>query len=84
MLDFDAVGNCFSKVTTLEAMVVQDVIPLIINDNFKDPNVQKSNLTSMQDDTKNYHYPALVGEPLELELNLTFLLEYVTELIICL
>ena len=35
----------------------------------------------MQDATENCHYPELVGEPLRQELNFTFLLEHVTELI---
>ena len=39
-------------------------------------------LTSMQDATENYHYPELVGEPLWLELNYTYPLEHVTELIV--
>ena len=36
----------------------------------------------MQDVTENCHYQKLVGEPLRLELNFTFLLEHVTELIV--
>ena len=36
----------------------------------------------MQDATENCHYPELVGEPLSLELNLTFPLEHVTKLIV--
>ena len=39
-------------------------------------------LTSMQDATENCHYPELVGEPLRLELNFSFPLEHVTELIV--
>ena len=39
-------------------------------------------LTSMQDATENCHYPALVGEPLRLELKFTNPLEHVTELIV--
>ena len=39
-------------------------------------------LTSMQDATENCHYPELIGEPLRLELNITFQLEHVTELIV--
>ena len=38
-------------------------------------------LTSMQDATENCHYAELIGEPLRLELNFTFPLEHVTELI---
>ena len=36
----------------------------------------------MQDSTENFHYPVIVGEPLRLELNFTFPLEHVTELIV--
>ena len=32
--------------------------------------------------TEIYHDPEVVGEPLKLELNITFLLEHVTELIV--
>ena len=39
-------------------------------------------LTLMQDATENCHYPELVGEPLRLELNFTFPLGHVTELIL--
>ena len=36
----------------------------------------------MQDATENCPYPGLVGEPLRLELNFTFALGHVTELIV--
>ena len=36
----------------------------------------------MQDATKNCHYPELVGGPLRLDLNQTFPLEHVAELIV--
>ena len=36
----------------------------------------------MQDATENCHYSELVGEPLRLELNFTFPVEHVTELIV--
>ena len=39
-------------------------------------------LTSMQDATEHCSYPELVGEPVRLELNFTFPLEYVSELIV--
>ena len=39
-------------------------------------------LTAMQVAPKNCHYPELVGEPLRLELNFTFPLDHVNELII--
>ena len=41
-----------------------------------------SDLTSMHWATENFHYPELVEEPLRLELNFTFLLQHVTELIV--
>ena len=61
-------------------MNFQDDIPSIPFDNFKDHHVVVFDLTSMQDDTENFHYPELVGEPLRLELKFTFPLEHVTEL----
>ena len=39
-------------------------------------------LISMQDDIQKCHYPEIVVEPLRLELNFTFLLEYVSELVV--
>ena len=66
----------------MKTMNFQDDIPSIPIDNFKDHYVVVSDLTSMQVATENCHYPELVGEPLRLELNFTFLLEHVTELIV--
>ena len=63
-------------------MNFQDDIPSIPLDNFKDHYVLVFDMTSMQDATENFHYSELVGERLGLELNLTFLLEHVTELIV--
>ena len=37
---------------------------------------------SMQDATEICHYPKLVGEPLSLELNFTYPVEHVIELIV--
>ena len=51
-------------------------------DNFKNHYLLVIEMTSMQDATENYHYPELAGEPLRLELNFTFLLEQVSELIV--
>ena len=82
IVHFDAVDNCRLYVTTMKAMNFQDVIPSIPFDNFKDHFVLVFDLTSMQDATENCHYPELVGEPLRLELNFTFPLEHVTELIV--
>ena len=66
----------------MKATNFQDDIPSIPIDNFKDHYVLVIDLTSMQDGTEICHYPELVGEPLRLELNFTFPLEHVTELIV--
>ena len=59
-----------------------DDIPSIRIDKFKGHYVLVFDLTSMQDATENCQYPELVGEPLRLELNFTFPLEHVTDLIV--
>ena len=82
IVDLDAADNCRFYVTTMKAMNFQDDIPSIPIDNFKDHYVLVFDLTSMQDAIKNCHYPGLVGEPLRLELNFSFPLEHVTELIV--
>ena len=82
IVDFDAADKCRLYVTTMKAMIFQDDIPSIPIDNFKDPYVLVFDLTSMQDATENCHYPELVAERLRLELNFTFPLEDVTELIV--
>ena len=82
IVDFDAADICRLYVTTMKAMNFQDDIPSIPIDNFKDHYVPVFDLTSMQDATENCYYPELVGEPLRLELNFTFPLEHVTELIV--
>ena len=73
IVDFDAADNCRLYVTTMKAMNFQDDIPSIPIDNFKDHYVLVYDLTSLQDATENCYYPELVGEPLRLELNFTFL-----------
>ena len=80
LVDFYAADNCHLYVTTMKTMTSQDDIPSISNDSFKDHYVLVFDVTSMQDDTGNRHYPELVGEPLRLELNFTYPLEHVTEL----
>ena len=82
IVDFDAADNCRLYVSTMKAMNFQDDIPSIPIDNFKIHYVLVFDLTSMQDATENCHYPELVGETLRLELNFTFPLERVTELIV--
>ena len=81
-VDFDAVDNCCLYVTTMKAMNFQDDIPSVPIDNCRHHYVLGFDLTSMQDATENCHYPELVGEPLRLELNFTFPLEHVNELIV--
>ena len=82
IVDFDAADNCRLYVTTIKSMNFQDDIPSIAIDNFKYHYVLVFDLTSMQDATENFSYPELIGEPLRLELNFTFPLEHVTELIV--
>ena len=82
IVDFDAADNCRLYVTTMKAMNFQDDIPSIPIDNFKDHYVLIFDLTSMEDATENCHYSELAGEPVRLELNFTFPLEHVTELIV--
>ena len=82
IVDFDAADNCRLYVTTMKAINFQDDIPSIPTDNFKNHYVLVFDLTSMQDATENCHYPELVVEPLRLELNFTFPLEHVAELIV--
>ena len=82
IVDFDAADNCRLYVTTMKAMNFQDDVPSIPIDNFKNHYVLFFDLTSMQDVTENCHYQELVGEPLRLELNFTFPLEHITELIL--
>ena len=82
IVDFDAADNCHLYVTTMKARNFQDDIPSIPIDIFKDHYVLVFDLTSMQGATENCHYPEVVGKPLRLELNFTFPLEHVTELIV--
>ena len=82
IVDFDASDNCRLYVTTMKAMNFQDDIPSIPIDNFKDHYVLVFDFTSMQDATEKCQNPELVGDPLRLELNFSYLLEHVTELIL--
>ena len=82
IIDFDAANKSRLFVTTMKALNFQVDIPSIPIDNFKNHYVLVFVLTSMQDATENCHYPKLVGEPLRLELNFTFPLEHVFELIV--
>ena len=82
IVDFDAADNCRLYITTMKAMNFQEDIPPIPIDKFKDHYVLVFDLTSMKDATEYCHYPELAGELLRLELNFTFPLEHVTELIV--
>ena len=66
----------------MKTMNFQDDIPSIPIDTFKDHYVLVFKLSSMQDATENCLHPELAGEPLRLQLNITFPLEHVTELIV--
>ena len=66
----------------MKTMNIQDDIPSITIDDFKDHYVLVFDLTSEQDATEKCHYPELVGKPLRRELNFTNPLENVTELIV--
>ena len=63
-----------------KAKTFRGVIPSIQVDNFEDHYVLVFDLVSMQDATQICRIPELVVEPLRLELNFIFPLEYVTEL----
>ena len=82
LVEVDAADNCRLQVTTMKAMNIQDDIPSIPIDNFKDHYVLVFDLTSIQDATQNCHHSEIVREPLWLELNFTFPLKDVTELIV--
>ena len=66
----------------MKAMNFQDDITSIAIGNLKGCYVLVFDLTSTQDATENRYYPELVGEPVRLELNFTFPVEHVTEIIV--
>ena len=82
IVGFDAPDDCRLYVTTMKAMNSEDYIPSIPIDNFKNHYELVFDLTSMQGATEKFHYPGLVGEPLRPELNSTFPVEHVSELIL--
>ena len=82
MVDFDAADNCRFYVRTMKAMIFPDDISSIPIDIFKDHYLLLFDIISIQDANDVFHYPEPVGEPLRLELNFTFPLEHVTELIV--
>ena len=70
---FDAADDCRLHITTMKARNFRNDITSIPSDNFKDHNVLKFHLTSIQDATENCLYREIVDEPLRLELIFTFL-----------
>ena len=82
IVDFDAADNCRLYVTTMKAMNFQDDISSTSIHNFKDHYVLVLDLAWMQDANGNCYYRELFGEALRVELNPTFPLEHVTELIV--
>ena len=66
----------------MRAINFQNDIPSFAIDNFKHHGVLVFDLSSVQDAIGNFHYQKLVGGSLRLELNFTFPLEHVTELIV--
>ena len=66
----------------MQAMNYHDDTSSFPNDIFKDYFVLVIDLSSMQNATDNFHYPEMFRQPLTMELNFTFPLEHVTELIV--
>ena len=81
-IDVDAAVKCRLYVRTMKALSFQEDIPSIPSYNLKNQDALVFDMNSMQDATEKCHYPALVKEPLRLELNFTFPLEQVTELVL--
>ena len=65
----------------MKAMNFQDDISSLPIGDFQLQHLLMTDLTSMQLATKLCKIPELIGEPLKLQLNFTFPLEHVTELI---
>ena len=80
-IEFHAADNCRLYVTTMNAMNFQSDVPSIPVDNFEDQKILVFDLGSTNEASENCHHPELVCEILGLELNFTFLLEYVTEIL---
>ena len=64
----------------MRAMTFDDDVTSILIDKFKDHYVVKLDFTSILDATNICQYPELLGEPLRLGLNFTYLLGHVTEM----
>ena len=79
IVDFHAADNCRRYVKTMKALNFHDDIPSFPFETFKDHYVLVFDLIPIQDAAENCHYAKLVGEPLRLELPLTFPLDDVTD-----
>ena len=66
----------------MKTMNFLDDIASLPFEDFKNHYVLVLDLTSIQDAIESNHYLELVGEPLRPELNFTFPLEHITELIV--
>ena len=82
IVDIDAADKCRLYITTMKATNFQIDIPSIPIDKFKHHYVLLSDVTSTQDAIENCQFPEIVAEPLRLDLNFTFPLEHVAELIV--
>ena len=69
-------------IQTLHSLKIISGINILSSEKLEDHYVLVFDLTSMQDATENFHYPELVREPPRLELNFTFPLKHVIELIV--
>ena len=78
----DTTHNSRLCVKTMKPMNFQGDFPSIPVDNFKDHYVLVFDLTSMQDATEHCHDPALIREPLRLELYFSSPLENFTKVIV--
>lgn len=74
--------DCRPYVTTMKAMNINEEIPSLPYENFKDHYILVFDLTSLQDATEHIHYPELTGESLRLEMFFREPLESVTEVIV--
>ena len=82
IVDFDAIVNCCLYGITIKAMNFEDGIHSFPIDSLNDHYVILLDLTLMQVATEKYHYQELVGEPLTLKLNFTYLLEHVSDFVV--
>ena len=82
IVNFDPADLCRLYNTSMKTRKFQDDEPSVPIVNFKDHYVLVFKWTSLKDVIEKFLYPELVGKPLRLQLNFTFSLEQVTELIV--